>query len=60
VLILLNKNIDQIEIYSIAGQEIIIENDAMQGNKMINLSGFEPGIYLISVKTGNRVYIPDE
>lgn len=55
LLLELNNVIDQIKIFSIGGQEISISNDVMQANK-IDLSEFEHGIYIVSVKAGNREY----
>jgi len=52
----LNKVINQIEIFSITGQEIFINDDSMKGNKVIDLSEFESGIYMVRAKAGNREY----
>ena len=50
-----NNNIQKISISDITGKQII-EKTEIQQNEQIDLSGFDSGIYIISIQTDNEIF----
>ena len=51
-----DNNIKQIWIYDLTGKTLVEKSDIQQ-NEIIDLSGFESGVYIINIKTDKEIFI---
>jgi hypothetical protein len=53
----INNIVRQVEIYNIAGQAILTDNNIVLQNKKISLKNFSKGVYICKIYSNNKLYV---
>jgi hypothetical protein len=56
-IISMNNIVRQVEIYNIAGQAILTDNNAVLQNKKISLKNISKGVYICKIYSNNKLYV---